>query len=78
MATISGSNYCPHCDTVTDVEFTRSDLDKYLGGELVQRVWPSEPTAFREVMISLRTGIYCCPYCDGVSNARNSLTEEVV
>jgi hypothetical protein len=77
MTTISGSNYCQYCDTVTDVEFTRSDWDTYRGGELVQRVWPSESTAFREVMISLRTGIYCCPYCESVSKALNSLTEEV-
>jgi hypothetical protein len=67
---ISLSNYCPHCDRVTDVEFSRSDWDTYREGALVQRVWPTETTAFREVMISLRTGLYCCPYCEGISNSR--------
>jgi hypothetical protein len=54
---------CSGCGTVDKVAVDSADWERFIGGELVQRVWPHKTDDEREVLIGARSGLYYCPIC---------------
>lgn len=52
----------PRTDTV---RVKRADLNRWMAGELVQKVWPDYPEQMRYLITTMRTGdgTYVCPSC---------------
>jgi len=50
---------CSICEKVEHVTVGRRELDRYMGGELVQNVWPDLSADERELIISARTPTPC-------------------
>ena len=64
---------CVRCKHEQVVETTQSDLDRYMGGELVQKVYPDMERDEREALIGARTGIFWCGACDEVAGVTVAL-----
>ena len=56
---------CNVCRVSSEVEVEKADLSTYLGGKLVQSVWPEYTSAQREIIIGSRTSMYLCDDCCG-------------
>ena len=67
MTSMSVFVECANCMEEHVVETDKPSLDKYMGGELVQRVYPDMSIYEREVLIAFRTGMLWCGACDKVS-----------
>lgn len=50
----------PGCRVTDTVTVTARDYARYVGGHLVQDVWPNLNDDEREVIIAQRTGFYLC------------------
>ena len=64
---------CVNCKHEHVVQTTQSDLDRYMGGELVQKVYPDMGTDEREALIGARTGMFWCGACDDVAGVTVAL-----
>ena len=58
---------CGYCKEEQSVVVAQPDVDRWLAGELVQKVWPDLSTNEREALIGYRTGMFWCPACDNAS-----------
>ena len=55
---------CLYCgDKHISPKATREEVDRYINGELVQRVWPDWSVDEREIACGARTGMFLCPTC---------------
>jgi len=43
---------CPYCGAITEVTMTKVEYDRYMNGELVQRIFPNASLTYRELLIS--------------------------
>ena len=58
---------CVNCKHEHVVQTTQSDLNRYMGGELVQKVYPDMGRDEREALIGARTGMFWCGACDEIA-----------
>lgn len=52
------SRVCPHCGREKFIQLEEDKLDRWIGGELIQNVWPEKSPDERE---EIKTGF--CPEC---------------
>ena len=64
---------CVNCKHEHVVQTTQSDLNRYMGGELVQKVYPDLDRDEREALIGARTGIFWCGGCDEIAGVTVAL-----
>lgn len=43
---------CPHCHKTSEVGLDFKDVERWQGGELIQRVWPEMTPAERELLMT--------------------------
>ena len=72
MTSMSVFVECVRCKHEHVVETEKPSLDKYMGGELVQKVYPDMSRDEREVLIGFRTGIFWCGACDEIAGTVTS------
>ena len=66
---------CGYCKEEQSVIADKPDINRWLAGELVQKVWPDFSTDQREVLIGYRTGMFWCPACGNASPTKCSVIE---
>ena len=60
---IKKSITCTMCGESDTVEYDPFRWQQYIGGQMVQNVWPEAPASYREKLIGLRSGHYVCDSC---------------